>query len=134
MGNHDLGRQIGTAVQVAYERRKPDEKAIDILDRFCKGRGGDAEWEAEDPNRPGHTHPEYDKYTDPLPKAGLGMLMIEAFAPNGLADLPKYEGVTGYLPTGDKEKDAELEARAETSCDLWYEEVCKPFNARYKFW
>ena len=67
MGNHALGKQIGTAVQVAYERRLPSEKAIDILDRFCRGLGGGSEWEAEDPNRPGFGHPEFVHYV-PLSK------------------------------------------------------------------
>lgn len=136
MGNHDLGRSIGTAVQIAYERRQPDETALSILDRFCyhKGIGGDAEWEAEDSERPGHCHPLIGNYTDPDPNAGLGMLMVEAFAPNGLADLPKYHGVLGYRPTGDDAADSILEAEAEKSCDLWWSEIHEPFKQRYDFW
>jgi hypothetical protein len=134
MGNHDLGRQIGVAVQVAYERRLPNEAAIDILDRFCKGRGGDAEWEAEDPERPGFMHPKIGQYTDPDPDAGLGILMVEAFAPNGLGDLSKYEGVMGYRQTGIPETDAKLEREAEASSDLWWKEVYEPFKKRFNFW
>jgi hypothetical protein len=134
MGNHDLGRRIGAAVQVAYERRLPYEPALSILDRFCKGRGGDAEWEAEDPKRPGFQHPEIGHYTDPDPAAGLGMLMVEAFAPNGLKDLSKYHGVLGYTPTGNTKADVKLVAAAEQSADLWHKEVYAPFKKRYKFW
>lgn len=134
MGNHDLGRQIGIAVQIAYERRLSTETALEILDRYCAGRGGDAEFEAEDPNHPGNIHPSFDDYRDPCPDAGLGMLMVEAFAPNGLADLPKYQGVLGYIQSGVAEIDRALEADAETSVDLWNEEICEPFRKRYNFW
>lgn len=134
MGNHSLGHQIGTAVQIAYERRLPNETAISILDRFCKDRGGDAEWEAEDPNRPGRTHPKIGHYTDPDPDAGLGMLMVEAFAPNGIADLPKYFGVLGYKPNADPEENKKLERASEDSADLWWDEVYGPFKKRYRFW
>jgi hypothetical protein len=134
MGNHDLGRQIGLAVQVVYERRNSQESALDILDRFCKGRGGDAEWEAEDPARPGYQHPEFIHYTDPHPSAGLGMLMVEAFAPNGLSDLPKYEGVLGYQPSDNAAIDRDRAAAADTSNELWRMEVYSPFNKRYGFW
>ncbi len=134
MGNHDLGRVIGTLVQIAYERRLRDEAALDILDRFCMGRGGDAEWEAEDPRRPGLSHPEILDYTDPHPAAGLGMLMVEAFAPNGLNDLPRYRGVMGYKPTGVSETDRELELASEIASDRWSEEVYRPFMERYGFW
>jgi hypothetical protein len=134
MGNHDLGRHIGACVQIAYERRLPSEAALDILDRFCIGRGGDAEWDAEDPNRPGHAHPAIGNYTHPDPAAGMGMLMVEAFAPGGLSDLPKYRGVIGYHPTGITKIDSALEKAAESSCDLWTDEVYLPFKRRYGFW
>jgi hypothetical protein len=134
VGNHDLGRQIGCTVQVAYERRLPTETSLEILDRYCAGRGGDAEFEAEDPNNHGHIHPLFNDYRDPCPDAGLGMLMVETFAPNGLSDLPKYHGVMGYKQTGVRETDAALESAAEVSCDLWDKEVCTPFRKRYGFW
>jgi hypothetical protein len=136
MGNHSLGKQIGTLAQIAYERRLPGESAISILDRFCyhDGVGGDAEWEAEDPNRPGYCHPVIGNYTDPTPDAALGMLMVEAFAPNGLDDLQKYFGQLGYTPSDDREEDSKREAAASASSELWYEEVYKPFKTRYDFW
>ena len=126
--------KIGCTVQVAYERRLPTETALEILDRYCSGRGGDAEFEAEDPDNLGHIHPQFSDYRDPCAGAGLGMLMVEAFAPNGLSDLPKYHGVMGYKQTGVRETDAALESAAEASSDHWHEEVSKPFRTRYGFW
>jgi len=130
MGNHDLGRSIGREAQICFERRQAGERAIDILDRICKGRGGDAEFEAEDPQNPGYQHPDYGNYTDPDPKAGLGMLMVEAFAPNGLKDLPKYDGVLGVPLNATSEQ----QKAADHSSDLWWAEVYRPFKERYGFW
>jgi hypothetical protein len=59
---------------------------LDLLDEICNPyRGCDAEFEAEDTQRPGHIHPDYTFYTDP--EGPLGRLMVEAFAPNGINDL-----------------------------------------------
>lgn len=123
MGNHAIAREVGPAAEAALRNRKPGESALDILDRLCnEWRDCDAEWEAEDPDRPGFVHPDFGSYTDPHPKAALGMLMIEAFAPNGLADLDRYRPMIEADSPDDEE-----------ACDAWWKEVYEPFNRRYDF-
>jgi hypothetical protein len=125
MGNHAVGHSMQRLAEEAMRNRN-GESAMDILDRICSPyRGTDAEFESEDPDRPGYVHPEYGDATDPHPKAALGMLMVEAFAPNGLSDLPRY------APMVDDSADAAAE---ETACDAWWAEVYDPFKARYGFW
>ena len=124
MGNHVAGEAMGRMGQMLYERRRPEETAIDLLDQICMPyKNCDAEWEAGDPARPGHKHPDIDSYTDPDPKAGIGMLMVEAFAPNGLKDLPRYQ------PMFDADHPDH-----ESATDAWFEEVYDKFKARYEFW
>lgn len=83
---------MGKMAEVLVSRRLPGESAIDLLDKICKPYANtDAEFESEDPENLGCVHPDFDSYTDPLPKAALGMLMLEAFALNGVADRERYE-------------------------------------------
>ena len=124
MGNHDVGHAMQRLAEEAVRNRK-DESAIDILDRICNPfRNTDAEFEASDPERPGYVHPEFDDSRLPHPKAALGMLMVEAFAPNGLADLDRYRPML---------EDVDPEA-GEAADDAWWAEVCEPFRLRYEFW
>jgi hypothetical protein len=130
MGNQTAGTMIAQQVRRLVERRK-DESAIDLLDAamaWAKAQSGfssDAEFEAEDPDRPGHGHPDYANERDPHPKSALGLLMVEAFAPNGLEDLPRYEAMlTGTAPGADPSDE-------DAAQDAWYDEVCDPFKARY---
>jgi hypothetical protein len=122
MGNHVVGKAMGLAAEEAIRGRRPGEAPLAILDRICGPyRGADAEFEAEDPAMQGFVHPEFADYTDPHPKAALGMLMLEAFAPNGTSDLVRYAPM---LCTGPGE---------EAACDAWWEEVYEPFNKRFNF-
>lgn len=124
MGNQAVGDAVGPQAEEALRARQPDETALGILDRLCSPwRNTDAEWESSDPANPSCVHPEFDKYTDPHPKAALGMLMVEAFAPNGLADLPRYEAMFDADDPGE-----------EDACDAWWDEVYEPFKQRYAFW
>lgn len=132
MGNHIAGYAIGLAAELALATRQPGETALELLDRSCEAhRGIDAEFESTNPKNPDQVHPDFALNTDPHPKAALGMLMVEAFAPNGLADLPRYEAMLGC------EEDAEDQDAAEAACDaaydLWDAEVYQPFRARYGF-
>jgi hypothetical protein len=123
MGNHAAGQAVGLAAEHALSVRLPGEGALAILDRVClKYQGSDAEFESEDPANPGASHPDYYSYTDPHPKAALGMLMVEAFAPNGLADLPTYAAMLD--DAGDEE---------EAAYEKWEAEVEEPFRRRYRF-
>lgn len=123
MGNHFVGKAIGLAAEVALSNRKPGDTALSLLDAVCRGHEGcDAEFEAEDPANPGRIHPEINDYCDPHPNAALGMLMLEAFAPNGVADISKYAPMLiSNHPDG------------ENATDLWRDEVCIPFSKRYGF-
>lgn len=124
MGNHAVGFAVGPQAEDALRARQPGETALAILDRICgRWRNTDAEWESFDPTNPDCVHPEFDHFTDPHSKAALGVLMVEAFAPNGLADLPRYAPML----------DAD-DTNAETACDAWWAEVYTPFKQRYNFW
>ena len=126
MGNHTIARVIGPQAEHAVTTRRPGESALAILDRLCQPwRDTDAEWSAVDPSNPSRVHPDYPEITSPHPHASLGMLMVEAFAPNGLADLPRYAPM---LST-----DATREARFEAD-EAWWNEVGEPFKKRYEFW
>jgi len=122
MDKCDVGRTIGTLAEEAVRNRQPGETAIAILDRICMPySNSSADWKAEDPACPGRVHPDYGSYTDPHPKAALGMLMLEAFAPNGVADLPRYRPMF------------DAEHPDESAYDAWWAEVYEPFQDRYNF-
>ena len=124
MGDFAVGQAIERAAIEAVARRRPAESALAILDRICgPWRNRDAEFESTDPNDPDCVHPEFDQSTHPHPNAALGMLLIEAFAPNGMADLNRYR------PMLDGEGEAEKEA-----CDAWWDEIYIPFGERYGFY
>ena len=81
MGNNTVGRAMGKTAQRLIELRTT-ETAIDLLDAICGPyRGYDAEFEAEDPNRPGFRHPDYACYDDP--SGPVGLLITEAFGEPG---------------------------------------------------
>jgi hypothetical protein len=117
MGNHEAGRAIGRMVLALVARRREGEDALAILDEACNPwRGADAEFESEDPNNPGQIHPDYDDYRY-LPSP-MARLMVEAFAPNGLTDLARYQSA---------------DPEDEEASDTYYEEVVMPFRERYEF-
>lgn len=114
---------MGKMAEVLLSRRLPGESAIDLLDKICRPYAKtDAEFESEDPNDPNCVHPDYDRYTDPHPKAALGMLMLEAFAPNGVTDLKRFEPMLADHPD------------SAAACDAWWEEVYGQLKMRYGFW
>ncbi len=122
MGNHLVGQEIDRAAQRAVFARKAGESALDILDRICfPHSGSDAEFESTDPNDADRVHPEFDDCRHPHPHAALGMLMLEAFAPNGVSDLPRYAPML---------EDCQ---EADDACAAWWAEVREPFRKRYGF-
>ncbi len=119
MGNHCAGKAMGLAAHLVLPRRRADDQALALLDAICGPfRGCDAEFEAEDLDDPDAQHLEFNDYRDPHPNAALGMLMVEAFAPNGLLDLGRY------APALHGDDDA---------YDRWADEVETPFRERYDF-
>lgn len=103
--------------------------ALAILDRICGPfRGYEAEFDAESANKVGFHHPDFDDDRDPHQSSALGMLMIEAFAPNGCADLARYS------PMLNKSGAPEAILAADAAGDLWYDEVCNPFSTRYELY
>lgn len=115
---------MGRAAELAIECRKPGETALDILDRICKPYlGCDAEFESTNPNDPNLLHPDCDDYCYPHPKMALGMLMLEAFAPNGVADFSRYQPMFC----------GETSEEEEMACDAFWKEIYEPFAARYNF-
>jgi len=112
MGNHTAGRAMGKAAEMALEMRT-DQKALDLLDKICEPwRGCDAEFEGEDPKRPGYVHPEYSKYTDP--NGPMGLLIIEAFGD------PDRDYMRGWPEDAD-------------AVDQWWDGPYGKFRARYEF-
>ncbi len=70
---------MGRAAEQMLLVRQPGQTALQLLDAICEPyRGCDAEFEAEDPKKPGRIHPHYTFYTDPV--GPLGLLIAEAFA------------------------------------------------------
>ena len=103
MGNHTVGTAMAKAAEIALKLRRPEHKALELLDLICEHwRGHDA---------------EFDDYAslDGTESPALALLILEAFAPNGLADLAKY--------SSDDEDDT----------DAFYEEVYSQFRERYAF-
>ena len=86
MGNHAAGKAMGIAADAVLKSHYPRNFfdagfALSILDDICEPwRGCDAEFEAEDPKRPGHINPEYTFHDDF--NAPLGKLIAAAFAPD----------------------------------------------------
>ncbi len=120
MGNHEVGRSMGRMAEIAL-RMRTNQTALVLLDVICEPyRGADAEFEAEDPKRPGHTHPEYCRYTDP--KGPLGILIQEAFA-------PKVDWIALQSKAEKTSDDDKIEAFYES----WGDGPEKQFDARYEF-
>ena len=115
MGDHIIGRAMGQAALLYWARRgdRPPpskEEAMSALDKICGPyRNRDAEFESEDPDRPGRIHPAYGRYTDP--NGPLGKLIAIAFdaTPNEM------------LPNTDDE------------CP-WLEGPERRFDKHYRFW
>jgi len=81
--NSAIARIIAAQAQLASLSRD-DRTAIQILDQICGPfRGTAPDWRAP----PGST---LSLYTDPHSSNGFGTLLVEAFAPDGLSDLPFY--------------------------------------------
>lgn len=116
MGNHAAGNAMGKQAMLLATARRPGMTALQLLDLICEPfRGCDAEFESEDPNRQGHVHPDFPEWRSPHRDAALGMLMLEAFAPNGVADLDRY---------------AEM---SEDAGEAWWDDVVVPFRQSYDF-
>ena len=85
MGDHQIGRAMGIAAEAylrGFHKRKgqviTQKQALSTLDLICSRYAGrDAEFESEDPNNPGHIHPDYSDYTNP--NGPLGQLIAIAF-------------------------------------------------------
>ena len=66
----------------AMLKMRTTQTAIELLDQICEPwRGCDAEFESEDTNAPGRTHPDYTHYSDPT--GPIGVLITEAFGEAG---------------------------------------------------
>jgi len=120
VGNHEVGRAMGRMAEMALKMRG-NQTALALLDEICEPyRGADAEFEAEDPNNPGHTHPEYCRWTDP--RGPLGILIREAFDPS-----VDWIGLQSQAEkTGDDDK-------IEEFYESWGNGPEKQFDARYEF-
>lgn len=103
----------------ALLQSRTTEKASELLDKICGPyRNCDAEFEAEDPGRPGHAHPDYDDYTDP--HAPLGRLIAEVFGKPGQDYTQNW-------------KSEDLEEQ-EDACERWFLGPHAAFKKHYDFW
>jgi len=134
------GRAIGLAAEKAVRDRKGGESAFDILDRICRPYEGEMVHTADfwmpqhDRERRG-----YNSYSDPHPNAALGMLMLEAFAKNGVRSITRYKLMMEYISLSNdqsiegRQRSDELIEDAEDNEALWKQEIFQPFFERYKF-
>ena len=120
MGNHSAGKAMGIAAAAVFKAQPQADTvfeqsfALAILDTICEPwRGCDAEFEAEDPKRPGQMHPQYISHTDF--QAPLGKLIAAAFSPGR-----KWALVN---PPSQTEEDPSREE--------WYKGPYKQFHDRY---
>lgn len=115
MGNLTAGFEMALAAEIGSKSRVPNGSALDLLDQICEPyRNFDAEFE--------YANEHFNYLTDPHPHSALGMLMVEAFAPNGLNDLDRYSAMI-----------SSNSAESEVAKQNWNIEVYKPFNNRYGF-
>jgi hypothetical protein len=108
---------MGRAAELALKMRTT-QTALDLLDEICGPyRNTDAEFESEDPNNLGHTHPDYVFYTDP--DGPLGKLINEAFDPgrDWSGEMARAEG-----------------DEFEKLCEAWSDGPEEQFRKRYNFW
>ncbi len=120
MGNHEAGRAMGCMAGMAL-RMRTNQTALALLDEICEPyRGADAEFEADDPNNPGHQHPEYCRYTDP--KGPLGILIREAFEPK-----------VDWIALQRKIEETANDDLIEEFYEIWGNGPEKQFGARYDF-
>ena len=118
MGNNRLGATFARIAETMVDRRREGETALEILDAAAEAaeiRGMDMDF--DDQNRPDQP---------------LGLLMFEAFAPNGVKDAERYASLEESIDDGDLEPgSAELEA-AQTEFDSLYQAVHGSFRKRYR--
>jgi len=111
---------MGRIAEMALKMRT-SQTALELLDEICEPyRGADAEFEAEDPKNPGHTHPEYCRYTDP--KGPLGVLIREAFAP-----------AVDWIDLQRKAEETGDDDMIEEFYESWGTGPAKQFDSRYDF-
>ena len=133
MGNHTAGAMIAKNAELAWVQLRPGMSALIALDhavesaRRSPGFTPDAEFEASHPTKPGQVNDVFNDWRDPHPASPLGMLMVEAFAPNGLRDLHRYWPMIGGAEPNDKAN----EAACDTATEHWWREVNEPFRQRY---
>lgn len=103
---------MGKAAEMAL-RTRIHQSALELLDMICEPyRGCDAEFEAEDPHRPGFLHPDYGDYT--APTGPMGVLIAEAF--------------------GDPGRDYKVGwPNDEGAVEAWFDGPYERFRARYEF-
>lgn len=112
MGNHDAGRAMQRAAEMALKMRTT-QPALELLDSICQPwRGCDAEFESCHPTNPHLVHPDFATSTDP--DGPIGRLIAEAFGEAG----------RDYLKGWPEDEDA---------VDAWWEGPYGKFRERYEF-
>jgi len=117
MGNNRLGASMASITEALVPRRREGETALDLLDAAADAagiRGMDADFDGQD--RPGEP---------------LGDLLFEAFSPNGIADIERYEEVSQSIDDGEVEYGTPEHEAAQAEFDAMYEAVYGGFRKRY---
>lgn len=126
MNNFDIGRAIvDQALRLARGRSLSQAAALSVLDRACTPwRGETAEFESQDPGKPGCVHPDYDDDCDPI--APFGGLLRQAFWPQ-VADEDWKKLVDSWCLAEEEMDDAAWRLQYE-----WYLRTYA-FKSRYGF-
>jgi hypothetical protein len=118
MGNNRLGATFAKMAETIVARRREGETALEILDAAAEAadiRGMDMDFDGQ------------DSTSEPL-----GRLLFEAFSPNGVADIERYDEVSESIDDGEFEYGSEEHDAARTEFDAIYEAVYGEFRKRYE--
>ena len=118
MGNNRLGATFAKIAETMVARRREGETAMEILDAAAEAaeiRGMDMDFDGQD----GSDEP-------------LGLLLFEAFAPNGVADAKRYEKLSQSIDDGELEYGSTEHDAAQDEFDAMHEAVHGAFRQRYE--
>jgi len=118
MGNNRLGATFAKIAETMVARRREGETALEILDAAAEAaeiRGMDMDFDGQD-----------------MSDEPLGRLLFEAFSPNGVADIERYDAVSQSIDDGELEYGSPEHDAAQAEFDAMDEAVYGEFRKRYE--
>ena len=118
MGNNRLGATFAKIAETMVARRREGETALEILDAAAGAaeiRGMDMDFDDQD-----------------RPSEPLGLLLFEAFAPNGVQDAERYASLEESIDDDELEYGSPEHEAAQTEFDAMHEAVHGAFRKRYE--